>query len=141
MTSVITINVALTSIVTALMAFLTFKHVRASTYFRDFMVLIFSLMVAVVASLIVPLSEGPLLPLTVILLVNGLWLYGVEPKTSPKRYFTIDPAVPRVFIGLILLMIASWLAVSSYNVSIALIIVLVYVMLGAYKGRELTKPQ
>ncbi len=138
MTPAVMINVVLTSIATALMAFLTFKRFRASTYFRDFMVFIISLMAAVATSLVVPLSEGPLLPLIIVFLVNGLWLYGVEPKTLLKRYFTIDPAMPRAFIGLMLLMIASWLAMSSYNVSIALIIVLAYVMLGAYKGRELS---
>ncbi|MEM4047838.1 MAG: hypothetical protein QW750_00960, partial [Zestosphaera sp.] len=75
----------------------------------------------------------------IILYVNGVWFYGAEPKTPPKKIFTTSPAVTRVFLGLLLLVIASWLSVSSYNMGIALIIILVYLLLSAYKGRELLR--
>ncbi|MEO3993978.1 MAG: hypothetical protein QN229_06730 [Desulfurococcaceae archaeon TW002] len=55
--------------------------------------------------------------------INGVWFYGAELKTPPKRILTTNPAVMRVFLGLLLLVIASWLFMLGYNVNIALIII------------------
>lgn len=129
----------ITSVVTMLVALLTFKHFKISTSFRDFTILIVSLICAIVVTMTPPLNEVPLLPWIIILYINGVWFYGAEPKTSPKRIFATNPAVTRVFLGLLLLAIASWLSMSSYNISIALIIILIYVLLGAYKERELMR--
>ncbi len=129
----------MTSVVTMLVALFTFKHFKISTSFRDFTILIVSLICAIVVTMTPPLNEVPLLPWITILYVNGVWFYGAEPKTSPKRIFAVNPAVTRVFLGLLLLAIASWLSMSSYNVSIALIIILIYVLLGAYKEKGLMK--
>jgi hypothetical protein len=100
---------------------------------------VISLIIAIAVTTIPPLNEIPLLSWILLLYVNGVWLYGAEPKTSPKKIFTTNPAVTRVFIGLLLLASASWFSMSSYNVSIALIIILAYVLLGTYKERELLK--
>jgi len=133
------INLILASIAILLSAFLTFKHVKVSTSFRDFTVFVISLIIAVATTLTPPLNELSSLPWVIILYVNGVWYYGTEPKATSKKVFATNPAVTRVFLGLVLLVIASWLSMSSYNVSIALIIILIYALLGAYKERELMK--
>lgn len=133
------INLFVTSVATLLVIFLTFKPMRISTTFRDFTAFVASLICAIAATATPTLGEVPLLPWIIILYVNGVWFYGTEPKTSSKKVFATNPAVTRVFLGLLLLVIASLLSVSGYNVSMALIIVLVYVLLGAYKERELMK--
>jgi lysylphosphatidylglycerol synthetase-like protein (DUF2156 family) len=133
------INLSLTSVAILLSAFLTFKHVKVSTSFRDFTVFVASLIVAVATTLTPPLNEVPSLPWITALYVNGVWYYGTEPKTTSKKIFATNPAVTRVFLGLVLLVIASWLSMSGYNVGVALIIVLIYTLLGAYKERELMK--
>jgi len=133
------INLLITSVATLLVGFLTFRHVKISTGFRDFTLFVISLIIAIAVTTIPPLNEIPLLSWILLLYVNGVWLYGAEPKTSPKKIFTTNPAVTRVFIGLLLLASASWFSMSSYNVSIALIIILAYVLLGTYKERELLK--
>jgi lysylphosphatidylglycerol synthetase-like protein (DUF2156 family) len=133
------INLILASAAILLSAFLTFKHVKVSTSFRDFTVFVISLIIAVATTLTPPLNELSSLPWVIILYVNGVWYYGAEPKTTSKKVFATNPAVTRVFLGLVLLVIASWLSMSSYNVGIALIIILIYALLGAYKERELMK--
>lgn len=133
------INLLITSVATLLTVLLTFKHLKASTSFRDFTVFTVSLICALLITMIPPLGEVPLLPWIIILYVNGVWFYGVEPRTSSKRAFATNPAIARVFLGLLLLIVASWLSISGYSVSIALVIVLVYVLLGAYKEKELMK--
>lgn len=133
------INLLIVSVATLSVGFLTFKHVRISTSFRDFTLFMISLIIAVVVTAIPPLNEVPLLPWILVLYVNGVWLYGAEPKTPSKKVFTTNPAVTRVFVGLLLLAVASWLSISSYNVSIALVVILAYILLGAYKERELLK--
>lgn len=133
------INLLITSATTLLVAFLTFKPMRISTTFRDFTVFVASLICAIAATMTPALSEVPLLPWMIVLYVNGVWFYGTEPKISSKKVFATNPAVTRVFLALLLLVIASWLSVSGYNVSMALIIILVYILLGAYKERELMK--
>lgn len=133
------INLLIASVATLLVGFLTFRHVKISTSFRDFVLFVISLIMAIAVTTIPPLNEIPLLPLILVLYVNGVWLYGAEPKASSRKIFTTNPAVTRVFIGLLLLATASWLSMSSYNVSIALIIILAYILLGAYKERELLR--
>ncbi|MEM1604027.1 MAG: hypothetical protein QXL29_05030 [Zestosphaera sp.] len=139
MNSLELINLLIASVATLLIAFLTFKHVKISTSFRDFTILVVSLICAIAVTMTPPLNEVPLLPWIIILYVNGVWFYGAEPKTPPKKIFTTSPAVTRVFLGLLLLVIASWLSMSGYNLGIALIIILIYALLGAYKERELMR--
>lgn len=133
------ISLLMTSATTLLAAFLTFRHVRISTTFRDFTVFVVSLICAIAVALAPALGEVPLLPWIIILYVNGMWLYGAEPRASSKKAFVVSPAVTRVFLGLLLLMTASWLSMSGYNAGIALIIILIYVLLGAYKGKKVNE--
>lgn len=135
------LGVALAVVSTILAVFLTFRHYLKSSGFRDFTVfiLILSLIVATAVTLVMPLSEAPLLPLITVLYINGLWLYGAGVENASRSRFTVNPAASRVFVGIMLLVISSWLAVSAYHVGVALITVLIYVLLGAYRLRGLIK--
>ncbi|MEM2208281.1 MAG: hypothetical protein QXG17_06285 [Sulfolobales archaeon] len=139
MTLLQSINVLAALVATLLTTLLTFKHFRISTGFRDFTVFVVSLMCAIATTATPYLSDVPLLPWIIVLYVNGLWLYGAEPMTPSVKAVFVSPALTRVFVGLIMLAVASWLSISSCGVSIALVVVLIYVLLGAYRTKELMR--
>lgn len=133
------LGVALASVSTILTVLFTFKRYFRSSGFRDFTVFVLSLIVAIAVTLVVPLSKAPLLPWVTVLYINGLWLYGAEAENASRGRSAVNPAASRVFVGVILLVISSWLTVSTYHAGVALMTVLVYVLLGAHRLRDLIK--
>lgn len=54
-----------------------------------------------------------------------------------KAFFT--PSAPRILVGLLFFIIATWIAFSGIDLRIALILLLVSILLAAYKVRMLDK--
>jgi hypothetical protein len=126
-------------IATILFVPLTFLRIKLATSFRDFAVFIASIIAAVASTLVVTGGEGIGLAAGIFLYFNGLWFYGVENAQQPSRKSFFTPNAPRIFIGLLLFVIASWLTFSGVDSRIALIIILASILLATYKVRTLGK--
>ena len=133
------ISLLIAVVALTLSVILTLIRIRGSTDFRDFVVFIISIMVAIGITQIPLVNEDPLLPWITVLYINGVWWYGVEQASISRRIFTINPSTTRVFIGVILQIIASWIGLSRFNISLTTIMVLAYILLGVYKERILMK--
>jgi hypothetical protein len=126
-------------IATILFVPLTFLRIKLATSFRDFAVFIASIIAAVASTLVVTGGESIGLAAGIFLYFNALWFYGVENAQQPSRKSFFTPNAPRVFIGLLLFVIASWLTFSGVDSRIALIIILASILLATYKVRTLGK--
>jgi len=126
-------------IATILFVPLTFLRIKLATSFRDFAVFIASIIAAVASTLVVTGGESVGLAAGIFSYFNALWFYGVENAQQPSRKSFFTPSAPRVFIGLLLFVIASWLTFSGVDSRIALIIILASILLATYKVRTLGK--
>jgi hypothetical protein len=120
---------------------LTFLRIRLATSFRDFAVFIASIIAAVASTFVQTGGERESIGLAagIFLYFNALWFYGVESAQQPSRKSFFTPSAPRIFIGLLLFVIASWLTFSGVDSRIALIIILASILLATYKVRTLGK--
>lgn len=124
---------------TMLFAILTFLRINIATSFRDFAVFIASIILAIASTLAVTGGEGVTLAAGIFLYVNAVWFYGVGNAQQSARKAFFAPSAPRVFIGLLFFIIATWIAFSGIDLRITLIILLVSILLAAYKVRMLEK--
>lgn len=123
---------------TILYVVLTFTRLKFATVFTDFTVFTSSIILAILLSFI-PIENVFTLSLSLFLYINSIWLYGVESREVSKRKYVFNPATTRVFIGLIVFIISSWLSISVIDARIALITILLSLILGAYKLKSLAK--
>lgn len=123
---------------TAIYVIATFLRIRLSTLFIDFVVFLASIIVAVAMTLNPHWSGFPIV-FSIFLYINALWLYGVESRTVSMRRASINPSISRVFIGLILYLIATWITFSTLDVRLGAIIALASLILGAYRMKRIEK--
>ena len=86
-----------------------------------------------------PTGEDPLtLFLVVFFYIASLWFYGVEGQGQPSKRL-VNPALSRIFVGMAMFVIATWITFSKIDFRLALIIILSSILLGAYKLRAIEK--
>lgn len=124
---------------TVLFVILSFTRIKIATGFRDFAVFIASIILAIASTLVITGEESVVSAVGIFLYVNAVWFYGIGNAQQPVRKAFFTPSAPRILVGLLFFIIATWIAFSGIDLRIALILLLVSILLAAYKVRMLDK--
>ncbi|MEM1555222.1 MAG: hypothetical protein QXM54_01645 [Desulfurococcaceae archaeon] len=123
---------------TAIYIILTFLRIRLSTLFMDFAVFLSSILVAIAVTFN-PVWNSLNIALSIFLYINALWLYGIENRVVPRKRTVINPSLPRVFVGLILYLVATWIIFSQLDVRLGIIAILLSIILGTHRMVRIEK--